>query len=379
MSDVLAPQSSRPWYQRVSWINLFYLVGTPVGAIYFTARYISEDGWSWGPFWFAAIFGPLTSLAITGGYHRLFAHRSYEARTWVRALYLLIGAGAFQGSALKWASDHRRHHRHVDTPDDPYNINQGFFWAHMGWLIAEDNPKYSGHFEKDLLADRLVAFQHKYYFVIASLVAFGFPMAVGAMMGTALGGLAMGGFVRLVLTNHSTFLINSLCHMVGSQPYTDKNSARDSFLMAVLAVGEGYHNYHHKFQNDYRNGVRWYHFDPTKWTIATLAAIGSAWSLRRTPAPVILQARMEMDEKRLLSVGVPAERLVIFRKKVEEAQTRLRQVREDYAVMKRNVQERSRLRLQHMKWEMKVARAEFRFALKQWRFHYRRPQPIGAF
>jgi stearoyl-CoA desaturase (delta-9 desaturase) len=315
---------------------------------------------------FSLIFYYLTMLAITGGYHRYFAHRSYECSTLVKLFWLLIGAAAFQGSALKWATDHRRHHRFVDTPDDPYNINNGFWYAHVGWLIREDNPKYAGHLEADLQRDKLVWWQHRYYLWIAFTMSYLFPTLVGWALGSALGGLAIAGGLRLLISNHGTFFINSLCHWMGRQPYTDENSARDSLVMAILTHGEGYHNYHHKFQYDYRNGINWYHWDPTKWAVALLVRLGHASHLKRAPAPQILKARLQMEEKRLLKIGVPAEKISPFRERVEEAQKKWKVLAEDYRALKANVQERSREKLFAMKQEIRRAKREFRSARVLW-------------
>ena len=355
--------------REVCWHNVFYLVLTP----FFTAMLVPYYLWKGQAILpitiFSTLFALVTLVSITAGYHRYFAHRSYETYWPIKLFWLLIGAGSFQGSALKWATDHRRHHRFVDTEDDPYNINQGFFYAHLGWLVLDDNPKYKGKFETDLSRDKLVAWQHRHYLPLAFAMAFGFPALVGWMLGSALGGFVIGGGVRLVVTNHATFFINSFCHWMGKQPYTDENSARDSFLMAVFTQGEGYHNYHHKFQYDYRNGIRWYHWDPTKWLIATMARLGWARQLKRAPAPQILKAQLQMEEKRLVRIGVPAEKISPFRERVEEAQKQWRELKEDYQARKKNVQERSREKLVELRIEIKRAKREFRSARVVWGAH----------
>ena len=369
---------NRSVWRRLSWVNLFYLLATPVGAFALTPLAIHRHGWDLRIWGFAFLYGMATSLSITGGYHRLFSHLSYRASRPVKLAYLLFGAAAFQGSALKWGTDHRRHHRSVDTPDDPYNIQQGFWWAHIVWLFWEDNPKFRGQWAQDLRRDKLVAWQHRYYVPLALALGFGVPILFGWACGSVLSGLAIGACVRLVVTNHSTFFINSLCHMVGSQPYTDKNSARDSFIMAILAYGEGYHNFHHKFQSDYRNGIRWYHWDPTKWIVNVLCWAGLAGSLKRTPSSMILQARMAMDEKRGVQKGLSLESLQFIRTKVEVAQHKFRTLREDYRTMKRTVQSDARHKLDELKTELKRARREFRVALSQWRYSTRRGRLVAA-
>jgi stearoyl-CoA desaturase (delta-9 desaturase) len=159
----------------------------------------------------------------------------------------------------------------------------------------------------DLLKDRLVMWQHKYVQWIALLVGLVGPAILGGAYNHfftelpvwqgALGGFLIAGVLRVVVVQHSTFFINSLCHTIGHRPYSTKHSARDSIIMAFATFGEGYHNYHHEFQHDYRNGVKPWQWDPTKWTIWTLSKLGLASNLRRVPDSKILLA--EMGEARL--------------------------------------------------------------------------------
>ncbi len=376
--------------KKIHWVNAFYLVLTPVVTFITVPMALHYEGWNWSVVILSFLFAAATSLGITAGYHRYFAHRSYQAKNPMPLLYLLIGASSFQGSALKWATDHRRHHRMVDSPDDPYNINQGFFYAHMGWLILEDNPKYVGQYPPDLMNDKLVAFQHKHYLALALLTAVAFPTIVGFLLGAPLSGFAFGAALRLVLTNHSTFFINSLCHMVGTRPYSDKVSARDSWLMAFLAHGEGYHNYHHVFQTDYRNGIRWYQWDPTKWFVGTLNFLGFASNLKRTPAPLILKAQLEMQQKAMLEHGASEAWVIALRNKVEEAQRKVKILKEDYALKKADLQiayteKKECMKLEtskkicQLKAEIKLAKMEFRLALARWGTYRRRPQLIPAY
>jgi len=240
-------------------------------------------------------------LSITGGYHRLWAHRAYEAHWSIRIAYMLFGAMAFQNSILVWASMHRVHHKHVDEVDhDPYSINRGFWFAHIGWMLR-DYPSsrldYSN--ARDLQQDRIVMFQHRHYLVIALAMNILLPLLVGYAFGDPWGYLLVAGLLRLVVNHHVTFLINSLAHYWGRRPYTVENTARDNDLIALLTYGEGYHNYHHLFQWDYRNGVRWWQFDPTKWMIATLSWFGLARGLKRVPEFKIQRAMLQRQFDRV--------------------------------------------------------------------------------
>jgi stearoyl-CoA desaturase (delta-9 desaturase) len=243
----------------------------------------------------AAAWFVLCGLSITGGYHRLFAHRSYRAALPLRLFYLLFGAASFQNSALRWSADHRTHHRYTDRDEDPYDARRGFWWSHIGWVFYR-TPEPDFQNVADLRADFWVRLQDRAYLPIGLLVGFALPTLIAASWGDPWGGLLLAGFLRLALQYQATFSINSLAHRVGRRPYSTRTSARDSALAAVITLGEGYHNFHHRFPADYRNGVRFFHFDPTKWWLWTMSRLGLARDLRRTPPEAILQALRSVQQ-----------------------------------------------------------------------------------
>lgn len=284
--------------KRIDWVNTLFLTLSPLSALFFTYLFFKNSEHYIAQIILAVVFYFATGMSITAGYHRLFSHRAYKANPVLKLVYLLFGAAAFQNSALKWSADHRIHHNHVDDELDPYNINRGFFYAHIGWIFLKEADTVEKKYPKDLLNDKLVVWQHKYYIPIAIFMGFILPTIIGHFLGSALGGFALAGLFRIVFVHHCTFFINSLCHVVGSRPYTDTNTARDSFLLAFFTYGEGYHNYHHYFPTDYRNGIKWYQFDPTKWLIKMTEYLGLAFDLKRVPEKLILEARYKMLEKR---------------------------------------------------------------------------------
>lgn len=372
-----------PWYKRLDWVTSLFLILTPLASILFSIRYFQLYELNWKIAAFFVTYTVVCGISVTAGYHRLFAHCSYRTTWPAKLFFLLFGAANFQGSALKWSSDHRRHHTRADTNDDPYNINKGFWYAHIGWLFWDDPHVHRPVQASDLQNDKLVAWQHKYFITLSIVMGFGFPCLIGWFLGDAIGGLVFGGFVRIVLGHHSTFFINSLCHMVGNRPYSEKQSARDSWIMALLTWGEGYHNYHHRFETDYRNGIKWYHWDPTKWTIKLLALVGLAHKLNKVSPVVVLRARMQIDEQRYLARGVPHERLQELRKKVEDAQHRMRELMDDYRKFKASLKQSSgekidlvRADIAKKKADMKAqianAKRDFNLAIAHWRLQ-RRP------
>ena len=242
-----------------------------------------------------------SGMSITAGYHRLWAHKAYQANGLVRVTLAIGGAMALQNSILHWASDHRVHHKHVDDNDhDPYSAKKGFWYSHIGWMLREYQvQRYSDYSNcRDLQKDKVVMWQHKYYLPIMLSANFGIPLLLGWLNGDVWGMLLLAGVFRLVAVHHITFLINSLAHIWGRQPYTDKNSARDNHFLAFFTFGEGYHNFHHIFEYDYRNGVRWWQFDPTKWLISGLSLFGWTRNLRRCPEERIEKAKVAMQLQR---------------------------------------------------------------------------------
>lgn len=239
-----------------------------------------------------------TGMSITAGYHRLWSHKAYEANALVKFVLAVGGAMTLQNSILHWASDHRVHHRHVDVNDkDPYSAKRGFWFSHIGWMLREyQAERYTDYSNcRDLQKDKIVMWQHNYYVPIVLVSNIAITALLGYLNGSVLGMMLLAGICRIVLVHHVTFFINSLCHIWGKQPYTDCNTAKDNGILALFTFGEGYHNYHHIFEYDYRNGIKWWHYDPTKWVIKALSLIGWTKNLRKCPEDKIQQAKFAMQ------------------------------------------------------------------------------------
>ena len=254
-------------------ISIGALIGVPLYGFFY--------GYSWMDWTMFGILYVMTGLGITVGYHRLMAHRSFDCPNWVKTGFLIAGGWALENSAFKWAADHIRHHAHTDQEHDPYNAQRGFWYSHCGWLFFTDghaDEKYASR----LRQDPVVMWQHRYYLPIV-LSGLGLTFAVGFLYNGWMGGLGcflLAGVGRTFAVLNSTFCINSICHLWGSQPHGQADSSRDSWLVSLVTFGEGYHNYHHTYQSDYRNGPRWYNFDPSKWLIFMLWKMDLASSIR---------------------------------------------------------------------------------------------------
>lgn len=288
-------------YAPINWPAAIMFTITTLVTVIAVPWYGISAGYSTAAWVAFLVLTILTELAITAGYHRLWSHNTYKAHWSLRLFYALFGAMALQNTVLDWCSGHRTHHRHVDDVDkDPYSAKRGLWFSHMGWMLRNYESSASITFDnvKNLQKDPIVMWQYKYYLPIALGLNIAIPAALGVIFNDFWGMILLAGFLRIVTAHQFTFFINSIVHKWGKQPYTDENTARDNALFAILTHGEGYHNFHHIFQNDYRNGVRWWQYDPTKWFIAVASWFGLATDLKRVSNFRIQRAKVQMQFKR---------------------------------------------------------------------------------
>ena len=232
--------------------------------------------------WFAIVLWPVTAFGITGGVHRLWAHRSYHANFPYRVVCMLLNSMANQGSIFHWARDHRVHHLYSDSEADPYNARRGFFFCHMGWLLVQKNQEVrkagKGLDLNDLYADPVVMFQKRLDPIWNLFWCFGVPTIVSMWMGDGwVNGLLVPGAFRYMFVLHATWCVNSLVHTFGeSKPYDPRHPTRESAIVAFLTVGEGWHNWHHAYGWDYAAAELDWHrqFNPTKMVIDLCAKFG---------------------------------------------------------------------------------------------------------
>jgi stearoyl-CoA desaturase (delta-9 desaturase) len=224
----------------------------------------------------------IRGIGVTGGYHRLLAHRAFKTSRFVQFLFALAGSLAVQGGPIWWVSHHRSHHRDTDTDEDIHSpVTRGMWKAHMGWMMTDEAFNENGANSRDLHKFAELKFLQRYYvwlvlLEIIGLFGFGSIWAwVFPESGTSgLQMLVWGFFISTVFTWHVTFMVNSVCHRYGSQSYDTKDASTNNVFVGVLGFGEGWHNNHHYYPNSARHGLRWWQLDTTWWLIRLLQVLG---------------------------------------------------------------------------------------------------------
>ena len=242
----------------------------------------------------------LTGQGITLGFHRLATHESFKCNAAVKGVILALGSMAAQGPVVTWADNHRRHHIHADQPGDPHSPHadfgegwretlKGFLHAHIFWMFR-DPPDDFGRFTRRLREDKVVAFVDRTFvgWVVLGLVI---PRLIAGWSG-----FVWGGLIRILLVNHATFAVNSVCHMFGSRRFNTPDESRNNWFVAVLTGGEGNHNNHHANAKAAYHGLSWREFDLTGYVIRALAWLGIAWDVHQ-PTPAEVEARRAQLER----------------------------------------------------------------------------------
>jgi stearoyl-CoA desaturase (delta-9 desaturase) len=276
---------------RLHYTNIFYLLSHHILAVY--ALYTLPSMASFRLILEIILAAQLTGmLGITAGAHRLWSHKSFEAAWPVRLVCMVANSAAHQGSIYHWVRDHRMHHRHTDTELDPHSIQYGFWYSHMGWLFFRKNDKLREAARMiqmgDIEQDSIVMFQHRNYFLLSNLFCFALPTLYGwSLWNSAWIGFFYFGVLRWVLLLHATWCVNSVAHMWGTTPYNAKLSSRQNTFTSIVAIGEGWHNYHHTHPYDYRaSEFNWYaEWNPTTLLLDSLSSIGLVWNKKIASPP----------------------------------------------------------------------------------------------
>jgi len=241
-------------------------------------------GWSWSGALLAVALYYVRMFGVTGAYHRYFSHRAYRTSRAFQFLLALLAMTSVQKGVLWWASHHRTHHRNSDQPNDVHSVlHDGFWWSHVGWIISSKYDSTDLSKVKDLARFPELRFLDRFHV----LVPIAYATALYLIGGTW--ALFWGFFVSTTLLWHGTFTINSLTHVFGSQRYVTTDNSRNHWLLAVITMGEGWHNNHHYYQRSVNQGFFWWEIDPTYYVLRVLSWVGLVWDLH-TPPPHVLHS-----------------------------------------------------------------------------------------
>jgi stearoyl-CoA desaturase (delta-9 desaturase) len=236
-------------------------------------------GWSWSGLGLALGLYAARMFGITAGYHRYFAHRSYKTGRVVQFLLALLGTLSSQKGVLWWAAHHRVHHKHSDTPLDVHSVRQrGFWWAHVGWILSTRYDETEWKRIQDFARYPELVWLNRYWFVVVVAFAAALFLAGGAFA------LTWGFFVSTTLLWHGTFTINSLAHVIGRRRYETDDDSRNHWLLALITLGEGWHNNHHHYQRSVRQGFFWWELDVAYYVLKLMAALRLVSDLHAPPA-----------------------------------------------------------------------------------------------
>jgi stearoyl-CoA desaturase (Delta-9 desaturase) len=257
----------------------------PFWAIHAVALWgVLSLGWSWSGLALAIGSYYLRMFFVTAGYHRYFSHRTFKTSRVGQLLFAFLAQTSAQKGALWWASHHRWHHKKSDQPGDVHSVRQqGFWWAHIGWILSDEWAATDEKRVADLTRYPELRLLNSTSWQLV-------PAVIYAVVCLALGGwwgLTWGFFVSTVLLWHGTFTINSLAHVFGRRRYATRDDSRNSLVLALLTLGEGWHNNHHHFQASANQGFRWWEIDISYYLLLLLERIGVVWDVRRAPASVV--------------------------------------------------------------------------------------------
>ena len=267
--------------------HYFNLKALRVWLFHLAAAYgVWRIGFSWRGLGMAVGFYYLRMFFITAAYHRYFAHRAFKTSRWFQLVLAFMGATSAQKGALWWAGHHRRHHKYSDTPYDLHSPSQhGWAWSHIGWILSPAHKRTRYDLVPDLAKYPELVWLNEHYTV--PIVVY----AVALYAGLGVEGLVWGFLVSTVLLWHGTFTINSLTHVLGRQRFDSGDGSLNSHLLALLTMGEGFHNNHHFYQSTANQGFYWWELDLSYYILWLLEKLGLVWDLRLPPARVLALGR----------------------------------------------------------------------------------------
>jgi stearoyl-CoA desaturase (delta-9 desaturase) len=288
----------RDWTNRIA---IMALVLIPLAGTALAVGLLWQRAVSWEDLLLmAGLYVPI-SLGVTVGFHRYLTHRGFRTSPVMKALLLILGSMALDGSAIAFAATHRQHHALADQEGDPHSPVDGFWHAHVGWLFRGQVAD-ARIFARDLQDDQLVMLVSR-LFPVWAVLSVAVPFLIGGWEG-----LLWGGLVRIFLIHHVTWSVNSVCHTIGRRPFATRDRSRNEWVVGLLALGEGWHNNHHAFPRSALHGLHWWQFDLSGLTIRGLARLGLVWDVQRVSGTEIRARSTRSTRKAVVPRSGPARR-----------------------------------------------------------------------
>ena len=291
-----APQATYHWVTSIPFFAVH--VAAVVG--------VALLGWSWKGFALAIALYYVRMFGVTGGYHRYFSHRTYRTSRAFQFFLAVLAQTSLQKGALWWAAHHRTHHKYSDTPKDPHSFRDyGFWYSHVGWILAKETEETDYKNISDLARYPELRFLNKWHALP------GVALAVALYFIGGMHALVWGFFVSTTLLWHGTFTINSLSHMFGKRRYETTDDSKNNWLLALVTMGEGWHNNHHHYQRSCAQGFYWWEVDMTFYVLKALSLVGLVRDLQTPPQKVLDgTAKQHVPVKRPVPAIAPSTKTV---------------------------------------------------------------------
>lgn len=297
-------QSTNPIVWNRSEFLMDFVRNIPFLSVHLACLLAFVCGFSWWAVALCLALYAIRMFGITAGFHRYFSHRSYNTSRVFQFLIGVLGTSAAQRGPLWWAAHHRHHHRHSDTEEDTHSpILHGFVWSHIGWTISRHSSPTNYKAVRDLMKFPELVLLNRFHLVVPALLGLG-VFLLGWGLGvyfpeTGITGfqfLIWGFFISTVLLYHGTFTINSLCHVIGSKRFETNDESRNNWFLALITLGEGWHNNHHRYPSSERQGFYWWEIDLTHVALRLLSYVGIVWDLRTPPKHIYDEAQQRHNE-----------------------------------------------------------------------------------
>lgn len=283
----------KPADEKIDWLG-----SLPFFGMHLACLLVIWAGVSWTALIVCAITVTVRMFAVTGGYHRYFSHRTYKTSRPFQFILGLLGTTAVQKGPLWWAALHRDHHRYSDTPKDIHSpVIRGFWWSHIGWILCSKYTKTDLKAIPDLAKFPELRFLNRYHLLGPISLAVGLFLLGWGLQETApelhtsgLQLLTWGFFISTIILAHCTYTVNSLAHVIGRRRFATGDESRNSWLIAMITLGEGWHNNHHRYPGSERQGFYWWEIDVTHYILKLLSWLGLVWDLREPPEEIYVEA-----------------------------------------------------------------------------------------